>query len=415
MKAKKALAKKKPARRTGFTYWNADQFARLQTAPPAVLGSKGNLTWRWLAYLLDANPAVEPIRQVIRRRLMDQPTVEAELKRLTKMLVTLSQMGVVKLDPPPPKSWQNAVKPAGAAQPVEAEKDDESEESEEGAESPSASLPAGAARVPPPKVADLLARLKLGEQVGTISTGARPGAGKPPGGGGPPQPEPYEPITAAPTERLRQLMVFRAVHPLYGLFLMDYLGRAEPHEWVQVLESLLEMPGSVAKSLRVPWPDELPPGKLALETVDPAILTRGLATQEDLYPQADQSDLPPELRKYPVPLAQKMRMLFESEIDHAGGLFITPVWAVGDLLNHGGDFDKFVRARDLVKQEGILFKHLLRMILLCAEFEELTPRDVTPEEWRTRLADVSDVLTIACRAVDPQSTDELLEELTEDA
>ena len=210
-------------------------------------------------------------------------------------------------------------------------------------------------------------------------------------------------------------MVFRAVHPLYGLFLMDYLGKAEPHEWVQVLESLLEMPGSVAKSLRVPWPDELPPGKLAIETVDPAILTRGLATQEDLYPQADQSDLPPELRKYPVPLAQKMRMLFESEIDHAGGLFVTPVWAAGDLLAHGGDFDKFVRARDLVRQEGILFKHLLRMILLCAEFEELTPRDVTPEEWRTRLAGVSDVLTTACRAVDPQSTDELLEELADDA
>ena len=66
--------------------------------------------------------------------------------------------------------------------------------------------------------------------------------------------------------------------------------------------------------------------------------------------------MPPELRKYPVPLAQKMRMLFESEIDDAGGMFITPVWAVGDLLERGGDFDNFVRARDLVKQEGVLFK-----------------------------------------------------------
>ena len=32
-----------------------------------------------------------------------------------------------------------------------------------------------------------------------------------------------------------------------------------------------------------------------------------------------------------------------------------------------------------------------------------------------RLAGVSDVLTAACRAVDPQSTDELLEELVEGA
>ena len=44
-----------------------------------------------------------------------------------------------------------------------------------------------------------------------------------------------------------------------------------------------------------------------------------------------------------------------------------------------------------------------------------TPRDTTPEEWRTRLTAASNVLTGACRAVDPQSTDELLEELAEDA
>ena len=184
---------------------------------------------------------------------------------------------------------------------------------------------------------------------------------------------------------------------------------------VQILESLLEMPGSVAKSLRVPWPDELPPGRLSTEVVDPAILTRGLATQEDLYPQADQSDVPPELRKYPVPLAQKMRMLFEGDVDHAGGLFVTPVWAVGDLLGHGGDFDRFVRARDLVKQEGILFKHLLRMILLCNEFAQLTPRDADPQAWRARLTGIAEVLTTACRAVDPQCTDEMLEELAEEA
>jgi hypothetical protein len=36
--------------------------------------------------LLEANAAVEPIRQVIRGRLMDAPTIDAELKRLTKML-----------------------------------------------------------------------------------------------------------------------------------------------------------------------------------------------------------------------------------------------------------------------------------------------------------------------------------------
>ncbi|HZZ44382.1 MAG TPA: hypothetical protein VFE58_15715, partial [Tepidisphaeraceae bacterium] len=159
--------------------------------------------------------------------------------------------------------------------------------------------------------------------------------------------------------------------------------------------------------------DILPPGPLATLTLDPTLLTRGLASQEDLYPPppSEQSDLPPELRKYPIPLAEKMRLLFESEIDHAGGLFITPVHAVGDFLTRGGTFDSFVRSRDLTKQEGIVFKHFLRMILLCNEFSQLTPLNVDPNTWRQKLATIATTLTTACQTVDPQSTDELLEEL----
>ena len=396
MVARKKLLKKKPTRRTGFTYWNPEQFAKLQTAPPVKLASRGSLTWRWLAYLLDANPQIEPIRQVVRRRLMDSPMIQAELKRVTRMLVTLHQMGIVVLDPLPPEAWQTAVKPAGAPG-LAASASADAADAEDDSDDVPTTLPT---------VDELMARLKLGH----APVSAKPGAGN-----AAPEPPPYEPVTATPTDKLRQLMVFRAVHPLYGVYLMDYLGLADPHELIQILESLLAMPGTVARRVRVPWPGELPPGKLTLEVVDPAILTSGLATQDDLYPQADQSDLPPELRKYPIPLAQKMRMLFESRVDHAGGLSITPVWAVGDLLTRGGDFDQFVRSRDVVKQEGILFKHLLRMILLCREFTQLTPRGVTPEAWQASLTTVCESLSAACRSVDPQCTDETLEELTEDA
>jgi superfamily II DNA/RNA helicase len=407
MAAKKSLGKKKPTRRTGVTYWNAEQFAKLQTAPPARLGSKGSLTWRWLAYLLEANPAVEPIRQVIHRRLMDGPRIQGELKRLTRMLVTLHEMGIVVLNPPPPEAWRQAVKPAGASLPPVAEAEaaadggsaDDSDDAEE-------------VRNTPQDLSRLMSLLKLGGGAAATAGAAKSGAaGSGANKAAPEPPKPYEPVTATPTARLKQLMIFRAVHPLYGVFLMEYLGLADSPELIQILESLLEMPGSVAKSVRVPWPDELPPGRLSVEVVDPAILTSGLATQEDLYPQADQSDVPPELRKYPVPLAQKMRMLFENTIDHAGGLAVTPVWAAGDLLAYGGDFDKYVRARDLVKQEGIIFKHLLRMAMLCEEFAQLTPRGITPEAWRTALTSLSDSLTTACRIVDPQCTDEMLKEL----
>ena len=397
MAAKKAIFKKKPSRRTGVTYWTAEQFTKLQSAPPAKLTSKGSLTWRWLAYLLDANPAVEPIRQVIRRRLMDPPMIQAELKRVTRMLVTLHEMGMVVLDPPPPEAWRQAVKPGAAALTADAPSNDEdSTAAEEDADDPK----------PMSDLARLMVRLTLGDSALTTAAAARPA-----GASAKAEPQPYEPLTATPTDKLKELTIFRAVHPLYGVFLMDYLGRAEHHELIQILESLLEMPNTVARFVRVPWPDELPPGRLSLEVVDPAILTSGLATQEDLYPQADQSDLPPELRKYPIPLAQKMRMVFENSLDHAGGLHITPVWAVGDLLSRGGDFDKWVHTRDVVKQEGILFKHMLRMILLCSEFAQLTPRDISLETWQATLKSVSESLTASCRAVDPQCTDEMLEEL----
>jgi hypothetical protein len=209
MKAKKALLKKKPSRRTGFTYWNAEQFAKLQTAPPARLGSKGRLSWRWLGYLLEADPAVAPIRQVIEQRLMDQPSIEAEIKRLTKMLVTLSHMGVFVLDPPPPASWLAAVKPGAAvvAAPVEEEESAEEEEP--------------VAHVKPPTVEVLMARLKLGEHVGATALAAKAAAARGGEKAAPPGPEPYHVMTATPTAKLKQIMIFKAVHTLYGLFLMD--------------------------------------------------------------------------------------------------------------------------------------------------------------------------------------------------
>ena len=408
MKAKKALAKKKPTRPSNFVYWNAEQFAKLQTAAPAKLASKGSLSWRWLGFLLDASPDVEPIRQVIRRRLMPQPMIESEQKRLTKMLVTLSSMGVVTLDPPPPPSWLDAIKPANKpanASVDQAPPEDDSEEIDDAVPPP---VITATPHVKPPTAAELMAKLNMGFNAGAtsvreiIKTAA-------------PEPQPYEPVTATPTARLKDMMVFRAVHPLYGLYLMDYLARADKSELIQILESVLAIPGSVAKSVRVPLPDRLPPGPLSTEVIDPAILTAGLLTAEDLNPPADQSDIEPELRKYPVPLAQKVKLLFENEIDHAGGLFVTPCWAVGDLLERGGNFDQFIRSRELVKQEGIVFKHLLRMILLCDEFSQLTPKGTTSPDWELRLREISQVLTESCRAVDPQSTDEMLEEMAEES
>ena len=61
------------------------------------------------------------------------------------------------------------------------------------------------------------------------------------------------------------------------------------------------------------------------------------------------------------------------------------------------------------KQEGIVFRHLLRLILLLGEFRPLSPPDLDPAAWRYELDEIVDQLTASCRAVDPTSTDLALE------
>jgi hypothetical protein len=78
-------------------------------------------------------------------------------------------------------------------------------------------------------------------------------------------------------------------------------------------------------------------------------------------------------------------------------------------LRFGGNFNKFVQSRDLVKQEGIIFRHLLRLILLLGEFAQVCPADISAEDWQKEMRDIADQLTASCRAIDPTSTDEVIE------
>src|SRR5262249_14869551 len=84
------------------------------------------------------------------------------------------------------------------------------------------------------------------------------------------------------------------------------------------------------------------------------------------------------------------------------------VWAAAELLRFGGNFNKYVQSRDLVKQEGIIFRHLLRLILLLGEFAQVTPDGIEPGAWQAELRDIGDQLTASCREIDPPSTDEAM-------
>ncbi|MDD3468410.1 MAG: DEAD/DEAH box helicase [Thermoguttaceae bacterium] len=230
----------------------------------------------------------------------------------------------------------------------------------------------------------------------------------------------YTPRQAWAAPQLSMLTGFRSVNPLYGMFLLSHLGIASREERIQAFESVLEMPGTVARSLRVPRQDTLPPGPLATQRLHPAILARGLASHEELVytPRDEEEEYSPlrsydERPKWVLTLAEKLFLLFDADYPGVHSLSITPVWAAGEILEFR-DFDKFITSRGLQKQEGMVFRHLLRMILLLDEFYAFIPPDTMESEWRGDLEEMMVLLTDVCRRVDPSSTEQMLARTTND-
>ena len=110
-------------------------------------------------------------------------------------------------------------------------------------------------------------------------------------------------------------------------------------------------------------------------------------------------------------MREKVELLFRHEYPDVDDQRVRAVWCAGDLLKQGADFDDYVTARGLQKQEGCVFRHCLRLVLLCGEFAKLTPDGLDAGEWRAELKDVARQLTAACRAVDPRTTENELETL----
>ncbi|MHB1423072.1 MAG: DEAD/DEAH box helicase [Gemmataceae bacterium] len=349
IKAKKALKKKKPSRRENAAYWSEAQFQQLQAAPPGKLYSKGPMPWRLLAYLLKLSPEVARVRTVLRKRLMDEARIKASEKTLDRMLLTLAERGFVALDPPPPVAASGSL--ASPLQPTS---------------EPLVATPSE-------------------------------------------MPSDYQVVRAVPTPALDTLLVFRSVHPLYGAFLIEQLGIAERNERIQALESVLEMPRPLLRYVRVPRPDQLPPGPLARERLDPELIRRGLILAPVPKSEDEEDEDDEEEEERPPTLAEKLQLLFEATHPSVADVSTQSVWAAGELLRFNGNFNLFVQTRDLVKQEGIVFRHLLRLILLCGEFAQVCPPETTPAEWQADLRDLSERLTASCREVDPASTDEAIQ------
>ena len=343
IKAKKALKKKMPKRRANQQYWNEAQFEKLRDAPPLNLSSHGPLPWRLLAHMLQISPEIQPIRELVAKRLLDSGRAAKAQENLDEMLNTLYRAGYVELDPKPVVTQ------------------DESENEQEA----------------------------------------------------------VRPEFAYPTDQAAYLAELRAINPLYGMFLVNQLGIADQHEWLQAFESLLELPLSVGKAIRVPGPDELPPGNLQLGRLDEKLLQLGLATEEEILGNLNSGKDDEGPRKlhaeeliFPMTLADKLRLLFHYDFPNVHDVKTNSVWCVGELLEFN-DFDKYVTSRKLQKQEGMIFRHALRMVLLIDEFARICPPERDPDEWADELYDVADRLEELCKAVDPQTTEKTLEEATQ--
>lgn len=406
IRAKKQLKKKMPKRREGETYWTEDQFNKLRAAPPANLASRGQIPWRLLAYLLLKSPRVQPLRDLVGRRLLDSRQIELAQKQLNQMLITLWTAGYVNLEPRPEPLAKDK---ASTKPPVDPNKGKPTFATFGGMlESAGLGSLVQSSKLPDSFEED--DESKTSSPVDDRFDAADRGYDL----------ENYRPELATPSDRLELLVRIRSVNPLYGVFLAGHLAIADQTERILALESVLEMPGTVARYVRVPSLEELPPGPLALTRIDHQLLELGLAVAGELTGRNEDDDddddsqhrgggfRPPP--PFVISIGEKLRRLFNYDFPRVHDVNTQPVWVAGEVLQFEGNFNKYILARGLQKQEGILFRHLLRMILLIDEIASIPPVETQPEDWEDPLDELIDRLTHCCRAVDPTSTDEILDQ-----
>src|SRR5262249_2586791 len=138
-----------------------------------------------------------------------------------------------------------------------------------------------------------------------------PAPPSPPAEGTPAPAEPYQAVRAVPTPALNTLLVFRSAHPLYGAFLVQQLGSADRNERGQALESVLARRRRRLRYGRVPRQDELPPGPLAVNRLDPELIRRGLILAPVPKTEDEEED-EDEWEERPPTLAEKLRLLFDA-------------------------------------------------------------------------------------------------------
>ncbi|MFQ5410926.1 MAG: DEAD/DEAH box helicase [Phycisphaerae bacterium] len=211
-------------------------------------------------------------------------------------------------------------------------------------------------------------------------------------------------------ESIYRLLNFRSVDPLYGAFLVEQLARADFDEKVLALESVLELPGVVLRQVHL---RDREPGPLEREVLAPLMIQMGIVVaqtdseDEDADPPPDYRDDPwwdGVSRDFPPTFPEMLKLVFEARLEAPEPVWVQPKRVSGAMFEDC-DFYKFVRDKNLMKQEGIILRLLLRLVTLSDEFFALSE---DPDYQR-----VGELAVRCCEKVDPRYTDKYLSDSRE--
>lgn len=213
--------------------------------------------------------------------------------------------------------------------------------------------------------------------------------------------------SVALTPRIGELRHFRSVDPLYGVYLAQMLTTASIEEKLLALESVLSLPPSIQR--RIAPPEDMPPGPLEVNVLRPLMIQMGVIvagmSPEEEEAQDERRGEPTwedeEPRRPPV-FAEMLKIAYDARLTTPEEIEIQPKWVAGGVLHAERSFFKFVKSRTLEKQEGLILRHLLRLVILAGEFQEKTEDP--------QYEDIAKLCTTVCQQVDRRYTDRFLAE-----
>ncbi len=399
MRMRKEMEKKRPTRRKTEQYWGEGQFKTLIEAGAAKLQSRAMIPYSVLIFQLTRQGNLPEVRRFLGKRFNTADQLEKFQLQLDFMLSNLASLGYISGE---------GLLPAEDAAGTAESSDGADERRVEPVQPQSETLPEGASRDAPHELS-ATAKAIMAKRAAAAAAAGGANAEKP-------EPPRFRATHVTLNESIWKLLHFRSVDPLYGAFLCETLLRANDDEKMLALESVLETPPQIARRGRLPW--DLPKGPLQEYELEPLMIAMGVALEgqgqggdeegeEEEGPRLDERRhdwlaRDPTVQR-PPNFPEMLKLAFEARLAAPEPVFVQPKWLAGAAFSEFDcEFFQFVKARDLIKQEGLILRHFLRLAILAGEFRTYTD-DPTYEEIAERAVKT-------CQRVDAAYTAHFLEE-----